>query len=158
MKEELTAGGKEFAYVLFWAAALYLLCGIVMNRFGAYAFIGGIIAVIFFSAFGFFVLTHYTARFTYELKSGRLRINRLIGKRNKEIDFACADITDTYYGYKPNSLPKGCRSMRKSIISRKKSMYIVYTDKSGTVCAAVIEPSDKLRKRIEKERTKGQPN
>ena len=106
MKEELTAGGKEFIFVLLWAAMFYILCGCIMSLFGEYAFIGGIISVIVFAVFGYFVLIHYTARFTYQLRDGRLRINRMIGKRNREVDFACGDIKGMYYGFKPRTFPK----------------------------------------------------
>lgn len=154
MKEELTAGGKEFVFVLFWAAVLYLLCGCLMSAFGSYASIGGIISVLIFAAYGFFVLTRYTARFTYEVHNGRLRINRMIGKRNKEVEFACSDITNTYYGFCPASFPRKPYNMRKSMISKKQLLFIEYRTKDGTLSGVVIEPTDKLRKRIEKERKK----
>ncbi len=154
MKEELTAGGKEFFFAMLWAAGLYIVSGILMSAFKNY--IGAAAAIVIFCIFGFFVLTHYASRFTYTLKNGRLRINRMIGKRNKEIELACADISDMYYGFKPQSFPRRPYNMRKSIISGKRSLYIVYKDGSGGLCGVIIEPSDKLRKRIEKERNKKQ--
>ncbi|MGN0162374.1 MAG: hypothetical protein ACI4EA_02165 [Candidatus Ornithomonoglobus sp.] len=157
MKEELTAGGKEFIYVIIWAAILYFACGIITSSFsdyGEYPFIGGIISVLIFATFGFFVLTRYTSRFTYQVADGKLRINRTIGKRNKEIELACEDITNMVYGGKPSDFPKRPYNMRKSIISRKHLLYIEYTDKEGRLSGVVIEPSEKLRKKIEKERKK----
>lgn len=148
MKEELTAGGKEFMYALLWAAGLYFICGIMMSLFGSYAFIGGIISVIVFCVYGFFILTHYTSRFTYSVKNKRLRINRMIGKRNKEVELSCTDIEGLYYGYKPAGFPKRCQSMRKSIITKKYSLYIAYRNKEGGLSGVVIEPSEKLRKKI----------
>lgn len=38
--------------------------------------------------------------------------------------------------------------MRKSIITKKHSLYIAYKNKEGERCGVVIEPSDKLRKKI----------
>ena len=152
MKEELTAGGKEFIFVLLWAAIFYVACGCMMSLFSKYAFIGGIISVIAFAAYGYFVLVHYTARFTYQLKDGRLRINRMIGKRNKEADFACSDINATYYGFKPMSFPKRYMKMTKSIINKKGVLYIEYVNKAGETCGVAIEPSEKLRKKIEREK------
>lgn len=154
MKEELTAGGKEFIFVLLWAALFYIICGCMMSLFGDYAFIGGIISVIVFAVFGYFVLVHYTARFTYQLKDGRLRVNRMIGKRNREADFACSDINGIYYGFKPSSFPKRYTNMTKSIVSKKKVLYIEYTNKSKKICGVAIEPSEKLRKKIEREKNR----
>ncbi|MGM9937933.1 MAG: hypothetical protein ACI38A_11365 [Candidatus Ornithomonoglobus sp.] len=157
MKEELTAGGKEFIYVIIWAAVLYFTCGIITSSFdsyGEYPFIGGIISVLIFAVFGFFVLTRYTSRFTYQVADGKLRINRTIGKRNKEIELACTDITNMAYGAKPSDFPKHPYNMRKSIINKRHLLYIEYTDKEGRLSGVVIEPSEKLRKKIEKERKK----
>lgn len=158
MKEEITAGGKEFVFVMLWAAFLYMVCYVIMSLFYSYRFIGGIISVIILVIFGFYVLTHYTARFTYSLKDGKLRINRMIGKRNRETELDCADIIGLYYGYKPMSFPKRTLSMRKSIINKKHSLYIEYKNKAGELCGVVIEPSEKLRKKINKLKGKGKRN
>ena len=152
MKEEYSSGGKQFLFVLLWSAFLYVACGTMMAAFGNYAFIGGIISVLVFCVFGFFVLTHYTSKFTYSIKNDRLRINRMIGKRNKEIEISCRDITRTHFGAKPNVFAKPVQSMQISVISKKKSMYIEYRTKDGKKSSVVIEPSEKLRRRIEKER------
>lgn len=152
MKEEYSSGGKQFMFVLLWSAVLYIACAAMMSAFGNYAFIGGIISVLVFCVFGFFVLTHYTARFTYSLKNGSLRINRMIGKRNKEVEFSCRDITRTTFGEKPDDFAKPIQNMRISVFSRKQSMYIEYKTKDGKSASVVIEPSEKLKRRIEKER------
>ena len=152
MKEEYSSGGKQFLFVLLWSAFLYVACGTMMAAFGNYAFIGGIISVLVFCVFGFFVLTHYTSKFTYSIKNDRLRINRMIGKRNKEIEISCRDITRTHFGAKPTGFAKPVQSMQISVISKKKSMYIEYRTKDGKKSSVVIEPSEKLRRRIEKER------
>lgn len=154
MSEEKTAGGKQFVFVLLWSAMLYLVCGMIMSLFGSYAFIGGILALIVFCIFGFFVLTHYTARFTYTLKNGSLRINRMIGKRNKEVEFPVSSIVRCVYGVKPNDFVKQSVSMRISVFSGKDSLYIEYTNKKNELSGVVIEPSQKLRKRIDRERNK----
>ena len=154
MKEEHAANGKHFMIVLLWAAVLYIFCGVMMSAFSGYAFIGGVISILIFCVFGFFVLTHYTSKFTYSLKDGRLRLYRTIGNRNKEIVFACSDITRTMYGDKPESFVKGYTNMRVSVLSKKKSLYIEYTNKDGALCGTVIEPSEKLIKRIDRERKK----
>ncbi len=152
MKEEITAGGKQFCFVVLWSAVLYILCGVISAGFYSYAFAGGIIGVIVFCVFGFFVLTHYTARFTYTLRDGSLRINRMIGKRNKEVEFKCSEITDMYYGIRPASFVKRPLSMRVSVFSPKHSLYIEYSKADGERRGVIIEPSEKLRRKIEKER------
>lgn len=139
-------------FVLLWSAVLYIACAAMMSAFGNYAFIGGIISVLVFCVFGFIVLTHYTARFAYSVKNGNLRINRMIGKRNKEIEFSCRDITRTAFGEKPVGFAKPVQSMKISVINKKQSMYIEYKTKSGTLATVIIEPSEKLKRRIEKER------
>lgn len=154
MSEERTSGGKEFMITLLCAGALYLSCGIMMSFFGSYAFIGGILSVLIFGVYGFYVLTRYTARFTYSLKNGRLRVNRMIGKRNKEVDIPVSCITGTAFGVKPATFPRKPYMMRVSIISNKKSMFIEFKDKDGQLKGLVIEPSQKLIKRIELERKK----
>lgn len=154
MKEELTAGGREFVYVLIWAAALYFLCGIITASCASlrYPFIGGIVSVLIFAVFGFFVLTRYASRFTYRIADGRLRVNRLIGKRNKEIEAEIASITGMTLGKKPPDFPRRPYHMHRSIISRRRLLYIEYLNKEGRLCGVVIEPSDRFGKRIEKER------
>lgn len=154
MREEHASGGKEFAITLLVAAVLYLICGMGMSLFGDYAFIGGIISLLVFCVFGFFVLTRYTAKFTYTLKNGRLRVNRMIGKRNKEVDIKLSDITKTSFGVKPADFPKKPYMMRVSVRNQKKSMFIEFKDKDGEIKGIVIEPSDKLLKRIDRERKK----
>lgn len=154
MSEEKAAGGKQFMLVLLWAALLYIVCGTMMSMFGTFAFAGGIISVIVFCVFGFFVLTHYTARFTYTLKNGSLRINRMIGKRNKELEFPVSSVVRAVYGVKPTDFVKHSYSMRVSIFSAKESLYIEYINKENKLTGVIIEPSDKLRKRIDRERNK----
>lgn len=154
MKEELTSGGKEFLIAIVWAGILYLLCGMGMSLLGHYAFIGGIVSVLIFSCFGFFVLTHYASRFTYVLKDGRLRVTRMIGKRNKEIDIPVSSIVKTTYGVKPSDFPRRQYTMKVSVENQKKSLYIEYIDNNGEHQGLVIEPTEKLRKRIDRERIK----
>lgn len=150
MKEELTAGFKEFLIVVIGAAVLYVVCGVMMSLFGEYAFVGGIISVLIFCVFGFFVLTRYTARFTYSLNGSKLRINRMIGKRNKEIEIDLNDAKGVFRGHKSAHCPKKVYYMRKSILKNDRSLYIEFTNKDGEDCCVVIEPSQKLEKKIGK--------
>ena len=125
-----------------------------MSLFGNYAFIGGVLSILIFCVFGFYVLTRYTARFTYTLKDGRLRVNRMIGKRNKEVDILISSVVDAVYGIKPADFPQKPYMMRVSIVSEKRSLFIKHKDKDGEIKGLVIEPSEKLKKRIDLERKK----
>ncbi|MCH5212001.1 MAG: hypothetical protein J1G06_03220 [Oscillospiraceae bacterium] len=154
MKEEVTAGGKEFGFAMLWAAALYFVCGIIMTLFRSYYFAGGVISILVFCVFGFFVMTRYSARFTYTVKSGRLRVNRMIGKRNKEIELLCKNITNTSYGKRPAAFPKRPYNMRKTVFSTKKLLFIEFTDKEGEKRGVIIQPSEKFIAKIDCERNK----
>ena len=154
MTEEHTSGGKEFCFVIAVSAILYIMCAAMVSLFNEYAFIGGIISVLIFCVYGYFVLTHYTSRFTYSLKNGSMRINRMIGKRNKEFEFACTDIERVYYGSKPKDFAKPVYNMRVSIVSAKKTLYIEYKNSDGELTTVAVEPTEKMRRRIEKERNK----
>lgn len=158
MSEEITAGGKEFAFAMLWAAGLYMACGLIMSlckfMLPAYYFAGGIVSIIIFCVFGFFVLTRYCARFTYTIKGGRLRINRMIGKRNKEIELSCSDIVKMSRGGKPAGFPKRPYNMSKTVFAVKQLLFIEFIAKDGKNTGVIIQPSDRLRKRIERERNK----
>lgn len=158
MSEEITAGGKEFGFAMFWAAGLYMACGLIISickyLLPAYYFVGGIISILIFCVFGFFVMTRYSSRFTYTVKGGKLRINRMIGKRNKEIEFSCGDIVKMSYGERPLDFPRRPYNMRKTVFSVKQLLFIEFTAKDGSIGGVVIQPSDKLRKKIERERKK----
>ena len=154
MTEEVTAGGREFVLAMLWAAVLYFVCGIIMTLFRSYFFAGGVISVLIFCAFGFFVMTRYCARFTYTVKDGRLRVNRMIGKRNKEIELLCKNITNMSFGRRPDGFPKRPYNMRKTVFSYKKLLFIEFTDKEGERKGVVIQPSDIFKEKIMKERNK----
>ena len=49
---------------------------------------------------------------------------------------------------------KPLHSMRISMVSRKNSLYIEYRNKEGKNETVIIEPTEKLRRRIDKERKK----
>lgn len=156
MKEELTGGYKEFGIAMAMAAVLYALCYVIVEITGLwnYRFMGGIISIIIFCVFGYYVMTRYSARFTYELRGNTLRINRMIGKRNKELEVNVSRIEGLYYGYRPDSFPKRPFIMRKSIIKNKYSLFIDFKTKYGERMGVIIEPSDKLRKKIEMQRNR----
>lgn len=80
MKEQRTAGTKEFVFSMLWAVVLLFIGRGIVNSLPSYKFIGTVITIIFFCILGFFVLTRYSSMFTYEDTGYSLRINRGIGK------------------------------------------------------------------------------
>lgn len=148
MKEIRTAGTKEFIYSLLWALFLLAICTEVVNALPEYKMIGGILGIIMYAVLGYYVLTRYTSRFTYEDTGTGLRINRMIGKRNKEIEFRYSEITEISR-VKPKKLPKQVYYMRASVFSDKKSYFISYTH-NGESAMAVIEASAEFIKALEK--------
>ena len=148
MKETHTSGNKEFVYTMLWALGLLFIGRAFINALPYYKIIGTIITIIMFCVLGFFVLTHYTARFTYENTGYSLRINRMIGKRNKEIEFNFTDII-SISSVRPADMPKPVYNMRISVFSDKKSEFIVY-GYTGSKQTLVFEPTDKFMKDLKK--------
>lgn len=156
MKEVRTAGTKEFIYSMLWAIFLLFIGRGIINTLPNYKVAGAIITLISFCVLGFFVMTRYSAQFTYENTGYSLRINRSIGKRNKEVEFRYEDII--YMGPdRPAQMPKPRWNMRASVFSHKKCSYIVfgYSTNKQTL---IFEPTQKfltsLKKSIKKSKKK----
>ncbi len=148
MKEQRTAGTKEFVFSMLWAVVLLFIGRGIVNSLPSYKFIGTVITIIFFCILGFFVLTRYSSMFTYEDTGYSLRINRGIGKRNKEIEFRYEDII--YMNKKkPTELPKPRYNMRASVFSKKNCTYIIFGYK-GNEQSLIFEPSDKFISNVKK--------
>ena len=152
MKEVRTAGTKEFIYSMLWAVLLLFIGRGVINTLPQYKVAGTIATLISFCFLGFFVMTRYSALFTYEDTGYSLRINRRIGKRNKEIEFRYEDII-YMESIAPAELPKPRYNMRASVFSRRKCSYIIFGYK-GNKQTLIFEPSqkfmDSLRQSIKK--------
>lgn len=146
MEEKHTAGSKEFFVVIVWVIALFVISQYICAAMQTYKIAGNIIAIIMFCILGFFVLTRYCATFTYTVKDGRVRINRLIGHRNKEIDFAVSNIKSISSGdAKTNA--KNVYNMTTKVLSKKGTCCIVY-NKTGIDEAVIFEPSGEMLKKI----------
>ncbi len=147
MEEQRKAGSKEFIFTLIWAVIVFLIGQILADKIQVYKFIGGLIMLLMYCIVGFFVLTRYSAVFTYTVNNNRIKINRLIGHRNKEIDFAISNITKiAAAGEKINAQNVYC--MTPKIFSKKGTSCIVY-NKSGFEEAVIFEPSREMMKSIE---------
>ncbi len=148
MKEVHKSGNREFFYTMLWALGLLFAGRMLVDSMPSFKIFGSIATLIAFCILGFFVLTRYSARFTYENTGHSLRINQMIGKRNKEIEFNFSDIL-SITSYKPADMPKPVYNMRVSVFSDKKSKYIIW-GYTGSKQTLVFEPSDKFMSELKK--------
>lgn len=148
MKEENSAGGKEFVFSLLWALLLLFLGRGLINSLPSYKIIGTLITLLAFCALGFFVLTRYSSRFTYENTGYSLRLNRTIGKRNREVEIGFNEITEISAS-RPKRLPKTMFYMKTKVFSDKGSYYVLYSH-NGADGGAAFEPSEEFMKKLEK--------
>ena len=118
MEETRTGGGKEFVFSMIWAVVLLFIGKILIEALPNYKIIGTVITILMFCVLGFFVLTRYSAIFTYSLKNDRLRVNRKIGHRNKEVDFAMSSVKSVTK-HRPDKAPKNIQNMKTKVFSQK---------------------------------------
>jgi len=156
MKEVHAAGTREFIYSMIWAVVILFFGRGLINSLPQYKIIGTIVTLVLFCVLAFFVLTRYSARFTYEDTGESLRVNRMIGKRNKEIEFLYRDII-SISRTRPASLPKPVYNMRPSVFRGKRCVYVVFGYK-GNEQSLIFEPSEEflsaLRASVKKSKQK----
>lgn len=146
MEETRTAGGKEFFIAIVWSIFLFVVSQYIGAALETYHIIANLAGILMFCVLGFFVLTRYCATFTYTVKNGRIKINRLIGHRNKEIDFAVSNIKSiSAPGAKINA--KNIYNMTTKALSKAGTCCIVF-NKTGIDEAVIFEPSKEMLKYI----------
>lgn len=148
MKEVHVSGNKEFIYTLIWSFGILCFGRALINSLPAFKIFGTIAVILMFCVLGFFVLTRFSARYTYENTGYSLRVNRTIGKRNKEVEMNFSDIV-SISSTKPANMPKPIYTMRSSVFSDKKSTFIIW-GYTGALKTLVFEPSDKFMKELKK--------
>ncbi len=156
MEETRTGGGKEFIFSVIWAIILLCAGKLIINAMPNYKIIGMIITLLMFCVLGFFVLTRYSAVFTYSLKNDRLRVNRQIGHRNKEVDFAVSEVKSVSRT-KPSKLPDCVQTMKTTVFSKKDVWYVVYEKNripNLLVCQLSKGMADKLKSRAKNTKMK----
>lgn len=146
MEETRTAGGKEFVFSVIWAIILLVIGKYIIFILPQYKVIGAIITILMFCVLAFFVLTRYSAVYTYLVKDDIVRINRKIGHRNKEIEFYMSDVKSVTK-QKPSNAPKQTWTMRTTVFSKKDLYYVVY-EKNRVPNMLVFEPSKKMADKI----------
>lgn len=156
MEETRTGGGKEFIFAVIWSIVLIFIGEYIVYLMPSWKIMGIIITILMFCVLGFFVLTRYAAIYTFSLKNDRLRVNRKIGHRNKEVDFAVSDVKSVTR-QKPSDAPKSIQIMRTRVFSRKNIWYVVYEKnrvKNMLVCDMSKNMADKLRSRAKNTKAK----
>ncbi len=146
MKETQAAGFKEFFFALIWVAILFILGSSTGYAISVYKVISGIGTMLLFCVFAFFVLTRYSAVFTYSLEGYTLRVNRKIGKRNKEVEIRAGDIVSIS---RTDPKIRPTYRMKKYILRNKRDCYIVY-NKNGEQACLLFNPSDEMIKKLKK--------
>ena len=145
MEEKRTGGKKEFLYSVLWAIAILVVGRFIIFALPSYKVIGTIITLLFFCVLGFFVLTRYSAIYTYSLKNMRFRVNRQIGHRNKEYEFPLSGVK-SITRKRPKNSPRA-QNMRTTVFSKKNLWYIVYR-KNKQDMLLVCTISDKMAEKI----------
>ena len=145
MEEKRTGGKKEFLYSVLWAIALLIVGRFIIFAIPDYKVIGAVITLLFFCMLGFFVLTRYSAIYTYSLKNTRFRANRKIGHRNKEYEVSLSGVKSITRKRPPKS--PLAQNMRTTVFSKKDLWYIVYR-KNKKDMLLVCTISNKMAEKI----------
>lgn len=147
MQEVKKAGTLQFICVLLWAALFGLVGAYVRFILPAYKIIGDFLTIALFCVLAYFVLVRYAAVYTYTFsKEGSLRLNRQIGKRNKEIEIPLKNM-QALLRKKPEKLPSAVMNMGVSVLSRKHTYYLIYTH-NRVERAVLFEPGRELVKEL----------
>ena len=149
MEEKRTGGGKEFIFSVLWAAWLLIIGRFVIIALPRYKVLGAIFTLLLFCVLGYFVLTRYSAVYTYSLKNNRFRVNRRIGHRNKEYEVPLSGVKSVSQK-RPKKSPQA-QNMRTSVFSKKDVWYILYRkDKADNllVCTISNQMANKIRSEL----------
>ena len=148
MEEKRTGGIKEFIFSVIWAVAILFAGRAIIALLPEYKVYGAIVTLLLFCVLGFYVLTRYSAVYTYTLKNSRFRVNRKIGGRNKEVDLALSGVKSVTRK-RPANAPRALH-MRTTVFSRKDLIYIVYR-KNGEDNLLVCNVSNKMAEQIKRD-------
>lgn len=142
MKETCTGGKKEFVIAFFIAAALYFVSEYIKYILPAYKAIGIVVQILLFCILVYFVMTRYSAVYTYELDKSFLRITRKIGHREKQLEIKCRDMNSL-----TKTPPKGVKiyNMKKTIFSHKSEVYLAFGE-----YAVCFMPSREMIEKVKK--------
>ena len=145
MEEKRTGGKKEFLYSVLWAIAILIVGRFIIFALPDYKVVGAVITLLLFCVLGFFVLTRYSAVYTYSLKNTCFRANRKIGHRNKEFEVSLSSVKSVTRK-RPKKSPRA-QNMRTTVFSKKDLWYIVYR-KNKQDMLLVCNISSKMAEKI----------
>lgn len=149
MEEKRTGGVKQFIFAVIWAVIILFIGRGVIVLLPEYKALGTVATLIMFCILGFYVMTRYCAVYTYSLKNSRFRVNRKIGGRNKEVEFALSGVKSVTRKRPPNA-PRALH-MRTTVFSKKDLWYIVYKknkEDNLLVCTISNQMADKIRREL----------
>lgn len=148
MEEIRTGGIKEYFYSVTWAMAILFVGKFLIYLMPSYKLFGGIAAVVMFVILGFYVMTRYSAVFTYKLTGYVLRTERRIGGRTKEVELKISDIKSISYKKTGKFRRRDMYVMCATVFSfGKKRCYIEYTVGKENMLL-IIEPSAEMAEKI----------
>lgn len=141
MKQIKRSGTKEFFITLLMLFIIITVTDYIKFILPSYKIAGDILRLIIICIYGFLILTHYSAVFTYDCTKTKVKVNRRIGKRrHKETEFSISSITDIS-DKKPDVKKIG--NYNPKILKHKNTKYITYK-KDKKLEAVLIEADDEL--------------
>ena len=140
IKQEKRADTKEFFLSLLLIFIIIAVSDILRSFISSYAVAVDILSLILICFLGYEILIHYCAVFTYTCSDKILRINRSIGKRNKEVEINTSKIK-YISDKKPDT--KQILKFCTSILKNKKTKYLVYKE-NKELKAVLIEIDDEM--------------
>lgn len=148
MKETYKSGIREFLITIALIVVLMFAGEFIIYLIPEYKMAGGIISLLLLCVLGFFVLTRYTAVYTYELTDDRLKVNRTIGHRNKELGIYYNEIKRIGPDISTQGMQKqNVYVMIPGIRKKKNAVYVSF--KEGKVKKVMIfRPSAEFEKRL----------
>ena len=140
------AGIKEFFIVILMTVLILGFFEILRSLLTSYGVIADILSLSCIILLGYKVLTHYSAVFTYTCNDKKIKLNRMIGKKNKEVEILTSSIISVS-SKKPQT--KNIYNFNPKILNGKNSKYILYNQKRIEE-AVLIEADDEMLKYLKK--------
>lgn len=149
LKQTKKAGAKEFFLSLLVIAIIATISSYIRFILPSNKVLGDILGIILFCIYGFNVMCRYGAVYTYTIDDDTLKINRTIGKRNKELQIPISCIKKI-----SNTKPKvnTVYNFSRFIFSRKNTRYIEF-EYDRLKQAVLIETDAKMLSKLKIRRT-----
>jgi hypothetical protein len=129
MTEINKSGVKDFFIVLLAIFIAGTIVSAMSYMMPNHKLLANVISIVVFCIIAYFVFTRYTAVFEYKLDDEKLYAQRKIGSKIASFEVKLKDIKDVCFPKDKPNLPKEKIDMRRSILSKKRTCYVIY--KSG---------------------------